>query len=275
MNDNASDGKLFLREFPKSLTGTAFTWYDNLKAESVDSWPTMSAVFLGKFYSSKRKITSIDLSKSGQRTREEIGKYILRFRRLALDCHEDISEGELVEICVRGMIPVFKRSLINFRFQTFVELDEAAERIADCVEEAPTDPTWCHTLSTISEVPRNVLSNTNKERGDQFQAVDGGQRRSGWTRQDSNSPPPLPCSREHAIELLNQWVTRKEIQLPPTVIDVNKMDKNAAKYCHYHQRLAHPTVECFTIRSIFERKCASGELEEAKQTIEYNPFPRH
>ncbi|XP_026433050.1 uncharacterized protein LOC113330456 [Papaver somniferum] len=65
MNDRASDEKLCLKEFPKSLTGTTFTWYDNLKSESVDSWPTMSTLFLGKFYSSKRKITAIELSKSG------------------------------------------------------------------------------------------------------------------------------------------------------------------------------------------------------------------
>lgn len=275
MNDRASDGKLCLREFPKSLIGTTFTWYDNLKAECVDSWPTMSTLFLGKLYSAKRKITVIDLSKSGQRIRDEIGKYILRFKRLALDCHKDINEGTLVEICVRGMIPAFKGGLINFRFQNFVELEEAAERIADCVEETPIDPAWRHTVNTVSETPRNVRPNTNKERRDQFQTVSGNQGKNGWTRRDFTPPPQLPCSREHAFELLNQWVIRKEIQLLPIVVDVNKMDKNSAKYYHYHRRLGHPTEECFSIRSIFERKRASGELEGTKQAIEYDPFPRH
>ncbi|XP_026383864.1 uncharacterized protein LOC113279386 [Papaver somniferum] len=240
-NDRASDGKLCLKEFPKSLTGTTFTWYDNLKAESVDSWPTMSTLFLRKFYSVKRKITTIDLSKNGQQMGKEIGKYILRFWRLELNYQEDISKETLVEICVRGMIPAFKGSLINFRFHTFVELEEAAERIADYIEEIPIDPSWRHTVSTVSEAPRNVRPNTNRERRDQFQTIGRNHGRSGRTRHDSNPPPPLPCRKERTVELLGQWVTEQEIQLPPTVVDVNKMDKNSARYCHYNRRLGHPT----------------------------------
>ncbi|XP_026399889.1 uncharacterized protein LOC113295781 [Papaver somniferum] len=120
MNDRATDGKLCLREFPKSLTDTTFSWYDNLRSESISSWITMSTLFLRKFYSAKRKVTTIDLSKRNQRASEEIGKYIVRFRLLTLDCQEDVKEEDLVEICVRRMTPSFKKSLVNFRFPTFV-----------------------------------------------------------------------------------------------------------------------------------------------------------
>ncbi|XP_026410455.1 uncharacterized protein LOC113305652 [Papaver somniferum] len=63
MNDRAADGKLCLREFPKSLTDMEFTWYDNIKPGSVHSWSAISTLFLRKFYSAKRKVTTIDLSK--------------------------------------------------------------------------------------------------------------------------------------------------------------------------------------------------------------------
>ncbi|XP_026396735.1 uncharacterized protein LOC113291414 [Papaver somniferum] len=101
MYDRATDGKQCLREFPKSLTDTTFTWYDNLKSGSINSWSTMSTLFLIKFYSAKRKVTTIDLSKCNQRSGEEIGKYIARFRLLTLNYHEDVREEALVEICVR------------------------------------------------------------------------------------------------------------------------------------------------------------------------------
>lgn len=51
MNDRISNEKLCLRLFPKSMAGTAFTWYDNLKEESTNSWPIMYSMFMGKFYS--------------------------------------------------------------------------------------------------------------------------------------------------------------------------------------------------------------------------------
>ncbi|XP_026410760.1 uncharacterized protein LOC113305984 [Papaver somniferum] len=274
MNDRISDEKLCLREFPKSLAGTAFTWYNNLKEESIDSWPIMYSMFMGKFYSAKRKVTSIDLSRSGQRTGEEIGTYIARFRRMALDCHKDISEEALVEICVRGMIQSIKGSLINFRFQTFVELEEAAERIVDCIGESPTGFSWSHTASTTSIIPYN--SNNKEGSGSRQQGGDLTQIKNRWIRRESRSSPPLlPYGREQTVRLLNQWVAEGEVQLPPTVADVNKMNKDAARYCHYHKRMGHPTMECLAIRSIFERKRESGGLEATRQMIERDPFPRH
>ncbi|XP_026442471.1 uncharacterized protein LOC113342021 [Papaver somniferum] len=275
MNDKAIDGKLCLKESPKSLTGTSFTWYDNLKEESVDSWQTLSTLFLGKFYSDKKKITTIDLSKSGQRIGEEVGKYISRFRRLTLDCHEEINEEALVEIYVQGMTPTFRGSLINFIFHTFVELEEAGERIADCIEEAPTDSVWRTTVSTASGAPHNVRPNISKENRDQPQINGRSRGRNGGSRRDYKTPPPLPCGKERAIRFLNQWIAEGEIQLPPTTVDINKMDKNSSKYCHYHGRMGHPTEECFAIQSIFERKRAAGKLETTRQTITYDPFPRH
>ncbi|XP_026399495.1 uncharacterized protein LOC113295372 [Papaver somniferum] len=274
MNDRISDEKLCLRELPKSLPGTYFTWYDNLKEESIDSWPIMYSMFMGKFYSAKRKVTSIYLSRNGHMSGEEIGTYIARFRRTALDCHEDISEEALVEICVREMIQCFKGNLINFRFQTFVELEEAAERIADCMEELPAYVNWRHIVSITSVIPYKP---NNKEGSEsRQQGGDLTQRKNIWIRKDSRSSPPLlPYGRERTVRLLNQWVAKGEVQLPPTVVDVNKMNKDAARYFHYHRRMGHPTVECLAIRSIFERKRESGELEAARQMIERDPFPCH
>ncbi|XP_026416767.1 uncharacterized protein LOC113312227 [Papaver somniferum] len=252
MNDRASDGKLCLREFPKSLTEAAFSWYDNLKPGSIISWTDLSTHFLRNFYSAKRKVTTIDLSKCNQRLGEDIGKYITWFRHFALDCHEDVKEDALVEICVRGMIPCFKKSLVNFRFPTFVEMEEAAARIADCVEESNSDYVWRSAVNTVSTTPRNTCANNNPE---------------GWGAQTNQSykdqplPPPLPCSKEQIIVLLQQWVTNKEIQLPPTRTDPNDIHKSNSRYCHFHRRVQHPTVDCYNLRRMFQKKLEVGEIE--------------
>ncbi|XP_026416907.1 uncharacterized protein LOC113312366 [Papaver somniferum] len=200
MNDRSIDGNLCLREFPKLLTETAFTWYDNLKPGSISSWVDLSTLFLRKFYSAKRKVTTIDLSKCNQRLEEDVGKDITRFRHFALSFHEEIKEDALVEICVRGMISCFKKSLVNFQFLTFVELEEAAARIADCVEESNSDYIWRNAVNTVSTTPRNTRTNNKQE---------------GWGAQTNQSyryqplPPPLPCSKEQIVGLLEQWVENK------------------------------------------------------------------
>lgn len=119
---------------------------------------------------------------------------------MALDCHEDISEEALVEICVRGMIQSFKGSMINFRFQTFVELEEPAKRIADCIEESPTDVIWSHTVSTTSIIP--YKSNNKEGSGSRQQGGDLTQRKNRWIRRDSRSSPPLLLYGKEEIVLL-------------------------------------------------------------------------
>ncbi|XP_026433074.1 uncharacterized protein LOC113330482 [Papaver somniferum] len=265
MNDRANDEKLCLKELPKSLTGTTYSWYDNLKEESVDSWKTLSTLFLGKFYSAERKITAIDLSMSRQRVGEDIGKYISRFRRLTLDCHEDINEEALVDICVRGMTPDFKGILINLKFQNFVELEEAADRIVNFIEDVPKESTWRTTIGAVLGTSYDEKSSARRENWNRPQGYGRNQGRGGIGRRDNKAPPPLPCSKDRIIKLLNQWVAEGEIKLPPTMVDINKMEKSSTNYRHYHRRMGHPTEECFAIRSIFERKRIAGELERTKK----------
>ncbi|XP_026428828.1 uncharacterized protein LOC113324753 [Papaver somniferum] len=249
MNDRATDGKLYLREFLKSLTKTTFTWYDNLKQGSIISWVDLSTLFLRKSYSAKRKVTTIGLRKCNQRLEKDVGKYITRFCHFALNCHEDIKEDSLVEICVRGMIPCFKKILVNFQFPAFVEIEEAAARIVDCVEESNSDYIWHNAVNTVSTTPRNTRANNKQE---------------GWGAQTNHSyrdqllPPPLPCSKEQIVRLLEQWVENKEIQLPPTRAYPSDIHKSDARYCHFHRRVQHPTVDCYNLGRMFQKV---GEIE--------------
>ncbi|MBA0597633.1 hypothetical protein Gorai_007434, partial [Gossypium raimondii] len=49
------DDDLKLREFSKSLTEKAYTWYVNLKPIFVESWNQMCAIFGEKFFSTQEK----------------------------------------------------------------------------------------------------------------------------------------------------------------------------------------------------------------------------
>ena len=220
MNAYAQDENLCMKEFPKSLTDNAFTWYDNLKPGSISSWPAMIQLFLKKFYSAQRRITAIDLGRCTQRLGEEIGKFITRFRDFALECHEDIPEERLVEICIRGMDTVFRLNLTNFRFQTFMEVEEAAARISDCADimSAGVNAWQSHSVNAASSEPGNFRGRGGHTT---FGSYRGGQsgRRGGRTDGGRNPPPPLPCSKEQILGLLDQWIANKEETLPPVITE--------------------------------------------------------
>lgn len=49
----AVDLEIQLREFSKSLSGCAYTWYTNLKAGSIYSWNEMASKFYQKYFQTK------------------------------------------------------------------------------------------------------------------------------------------------------------------------------------------------------------------------------
>ena len=57
------DDDLKLKEFSKSLTEKAYTWYVNLPPGSVDSWGTMCKMFVEKFFSIQEWATLTDMGR--------------------------------------------------------------------------------------------------------------------------------------------------------------------------------------------------------------------
>ena len=63
---------LKLKEFSKSLSEKANTWYVNLPLGSVDSWDTMCKMFLEKFFSTQEWVTLTDMGRIRQRSNEDL-----------------------------------------------------------------------------------------------------------------------------------------------------------------------------------------------------------
>ncbi|XP_026435110.1 uncharacterized protein LOC113332818 [Papaver somniferum] len=279
MNAYAQYESLCMREFPKSLTDNAFTWYDKLKPGSISSWSAMVQLFQKKFYSAQRRVMAIDLGRCTQRVGEEIGKYITRFRDFTLECHEDTPEERLVEICIRGMDAIFRLNLTNFKFQTFVEVEEAATRISYCAD-VMNSGTSGHNfqLNSINIASNNQGSDRGKGGSAAFGPYREGQpgRRGGKADGGRSNPlPPLSCSREKKKGLREKWVAKKEENLSPVATEPTATDKMHERYCHYHRRVNHPTVECFSLRYIVQRRRARGELEIGEQNIQKDLLPQH
>ena len=89
---------LRLREFSKSLTDQAYSWYVNLDTNSVPSWEEMVNKFHSKFFQVAEKVTTLTLCKEKQQESEDILDYVKRFQDKAVDCNEVVEESYLVQI---------------------------------------------------------------------------------------------------------------------------------------------------------------------------------
>ena len=57
------DKDLRLKEFSKSLTGRAFTWYAKLRPNSINTWEQMDVEFYNKFLEEESAMHIMDLGR--------------------------------------------------------------------------------------------------------------------------------------------------------------------------------------------------------------------
>ena len=86
--------------------------------------------FCSKYFHVEEKITLVNLHSTKQQIREDLVKYIHRFRDVSLDCHVKYQEGELVEVCIDNMLPEFRAHLENLDISRFAPLLQKARKTA-------------------------------------------------------------------------------------------------------------------------------------------------
>ncbi|KAL0430621.1 UNVERIFIED_CONTAM: hypothetical protein Sradi_0688100 [Sesamum radiatum] len=102
-NNARTDRDLLVKQFVLSLKDTAFDWYIDLEANSIDSWGDLQNKFFNRFYSARRTVSMIELANQHQGKDELVLDYINNWRNLSLNCKDTLSEISVVELCIQGM----------------------------------------------------------------------------------------------------------------------------------------------------------------------------
>jgi len=76
----AQNDALKVHLFSMSLSGSAFTWFTTLPANSMLSWSDLEKQFHQFFYSGVHEMKLTDLTNLRQRNNESVGAFIQRFR---------------------------------------------------------------------------------------------------------------------------------------------------------------------------------------------------
>ena len=122
MGPFVGDRELCLREFSKSLTNRAYTWYSTLQPNSIPTWEAIVESFCTKYFRGEEKVTIITLHNSKQKPSEGLLDFIRRFWDTALDSYGQYKEQELVEICIYNMFLEYRAPLENLKIHQFSEL---------------------------------------------------------------------------------------------------------------------------------------------------------
>ncbi|CAL9025182.1 unnamed protein product [Prunus brigantina] len=113
LGPHAGDYNFRLREFSKSLTDRAYTWYTTLTLGSVCFWDDLASQFCKKYFQHEERVTTTQLNNTRQKHGEDPVDFLRRFRDLALDCYDEKDKEALVEICISNIVADYRVYLEN------------------------------------------------------------------------------------------------------------------------------------------------------------------
>ncbi|KAL0413569.1 UNVERIFIED_CONTAM: hypothetical protein Sradi_1558600 [Sesamum radiatum] len=102
-NNAGTDRDLLIKQFVSSLKDSAFDWYIDLEANSVDSWSDLQNKVFNHFYSARRTVSMIELANQHQRKDEPVLDYINNWRNLSLNYKDTLSKISAVKLCIQGI----------------------------------------------------------------------------------------------------------------------------------------------------------------------------
>ena len=97
-------------------------WYIDLQPNSIDSWERLEQEFLNRFYSTRRVVSMMELTKACQGEDESVVDFINRWRSLSLNCKDRLSEISSIEMCIQGMNWGLHYIFHGLKINTFEEL---------------------------------------------------------------------------------------------------------------------------------------------------------
>ena len=240
---------LCLREFSKSLTDRAYTWYSTLQPNSIPTWEDIVESFYTKYFHGKEKVTIITFHNSKQKPSEGLLDFIRRFRDTALDCYGQYKEQELVEICIDDMFPEYRAHLENLDIHQFAQLLQKARKTALLVKPSVTNKPRAEKRNPPQAL---VVSNGESAVGVKRKKDDG---------VEQQELPPIPCTDEEIKVIVNKWVVNGVLRIIKPNREPTKEDKQNPHYCHYHQYVHNKTKDYRALQRMFHKKITDETLD--------------
>ncbi|XP_058075823.1 uncharacterized protein LOC131224321 [Magnolia sinica] len=247
---------MMCREIFITLTGSARSWYQQLKPNSISSFVELSRLFLTQFISGKRsRNPNTHLFAIKQEPKESLKDYISRFNEEAL-----LIEDYDNKMTLTAMFNSLKEGKFTFSIgknspKTLAELVARAQKYTNA-EEFST----ARKNVQVTEPNNKGKRPRNEETQPSGKGLDD---RAPRDRHSSRKPKgkffsytPLKTSTEQILldikgyKLLNWSVCMRA--------DLDHRDK--CKYCRFHRDYGHNTADCVDVKDEIETLIRKGHL---------------
>ena len=126
-----------VRNFPFSLTSTAFAWFTLLPSCSIGSWAELEEKFHNHFYNGAHETRLSYLASVRQGRDELVLDFFKRFREIKNRCfHLMISERDLTDLCFAGLRPSIREKLEHYEFVNVIQLLQKAVSVESRLKES-------------------------------------------------------------------------------------------------------------------------------------------
>ncbi|RYR21210.1 hypothetical protein Ahy_B03g066490 [Arachis hypogaea] len=118
-----------MKFFSSLLTKNAFTWFSNLRLNSITTWAQLETAFHAQFYRGEMNVAITDLVALKCEDGETIDDYMFRFKNARSRCYVSLPESEVVKIAVMGLGFYIRRKLLNVHIPNLAHLAERVRQV--------------------------------------------------------------------------------------------------------------------------------------------------
>jgi hypothetical protein len=283
LGEASADEAFRIRYFPLSLTGSAFTWFASLPAQSICSWKDLEQKFHAHYFIGSNEKKLIDLTTLRQRHNETPMEFLRRFIETKSMCFSlNLLDDQLADMAIAGMLPAIREKLFGMEFDNLGQLSHRLSLMSNQAYGFKKDSRFAK-HSDIADIYNQFL-----ERADQGEEFDD---------EEEIATAEIMWGKEPLI--VNQrWIKQAKGTYD---FDVTKADKlyeflvkegriklleghsmlrpNGVKekrYCGFHDRNSHSINECRVFRMRIQKAIQEGHLKfDNKMKLDGNPFPQN
>ncbi|RYR13878.1 hypothetical protein Ahy_B04g070646 isoform B [Arachis hypogaea] len=258
----ANDKNLKMKFFPSSLTKNAFTWFSNLRPNSI-TWNQLETAFHAQFYRGEMNVAVTDLVALKREDGETIDDYLIRFKNARSRCYVSLLENKIVKIATMGLRFYMRRKLLNMHILDLAHLAKNVRQTELMKKEKEKYRSEQRSKSkpfTRKEKVAYVTMESSKEELNFETEIDLAELKKG---------PPYVCS-------LLKKLSNKQLILPEgrTLLSVN--DLKGKPYCKFHQATSHSTNSCVRFRDLIQEAIMEGRLKfddgKKEMKVDVDPF---
>ncbi|XP_057747800.1 uncharacterized protein LOC130966995 [Arachis stenosperma] len=273
----ANDENLKMKFFPSSLTKNAFTWFSNLRPNSITTWNKLETTFHAQFYRGKMNVAVTDLVALKRKDGETIDDYLIRFKNARSRCYVTLPESEIVKIATMGLGFYMRRKLLNVHIPDLAHLAKKVwqtELMKKEKEKYRNEQRSKSKLFTRKEKVAYVTMESSEEEFDFETEVDLTELKKGLpyvcpllkklSSSEKSNNSKLKSGKKYSFDIsksdqiFDVLLKDKQLVLPEGRTLLSVKDLKGKPYCKFHQATSHSTNSCVHFRDLIQEAIMEG-----------------